>query len=151
MLNETMTDFSFEATNGVHGKLSDYRGQWLVLYFYPRDATPGCTTQGQDFRDQYAEFKKLNAEVFGISRDSMKSHEKFKATQEFPFELISDPEETLCQLFDVMKMKNMYGKQVRGIERSTFIIDPNGTLCQEWRKVKVPDHVSNVLEWLKAQ
>ena len=99
MLNETLHDFNFQATSEVNSKLSDHRGKWLILYFYPRDATPGCTTEGQDFRDHYEEFKKLNAEVFGISRDSMKSHEKFKANQEFPFELISDPDEELCQLF----------------------------------------------------
>ena len=151
MLNETLHDFNFQATSEVNSKLSDHRGKWLILYFYPRDATPGCTTEGQDFRDHYEEFKKLNAKVFGISRDSMKSHEKFKANQEFPFELISDPDEELCQLFNVMKMKNMYGKQVRGIERSTFVINPEGKLRKEWRKVKVPGHVNEVLEWLKAQ
>ena len=150
MQNETLNDFNFQATSGITGKMSDYRGKWLILYFYPRDATPGCTTEGQDFRDQYEEFKKLNAEVFGISRDSMKSHEKFKANQTFPFELISDPDEELCQLFNVMKIKNMYGKQVRGIERSTFVIDPEGKIQKEWRKVKVSNHVKEVLERLKA-
>ena len=151
MLNQAVDNFSFEATSGLKATLSDFRGKWLVFYFYPRDATPGCTVEGQDFSNYYHAFKRLNAEIFGISRDSLASHEKFKTKQEFPFELISDPREELCQLFEVMRNKNMYGKQVRGIERSTFIIDPDGLLCKEWRKVKVPEHVKNVLDYLKEK
>lgn len=151
MTTKTIPNFSFEATSNVSGQLSDYHGQWLLLYFYPRDATPGCTIEGQDFSKHYAAFKALNAEIFGVSRDSLKSHERFKEKQGFPFELISDSDETLCQLFDIMKDKNMYGKKVRGIERSTFVFDPQGKLCQEWRKVSVPEHVTTVLEWLKSQ
>lgn len=119
------------------------------FYFYPKDSTPGCTTESQDFRDAYPQFKALNAEIFGISRDSLKSHENFKCKQEFPFELISDKEEILCKKFDVIKMKTMYGKQVRGIERSTFLIDPQGILRQEWRKVNVKGHVDEVMNTLK--
>jgi thioredoxin-dependent peroxiredoxin len=148
-IGESVPDFAFSATNGLHGQLSDYQGKHVVLYFYPKDATPGCTTEGQDFRDAYAQFQALNTILFGISRDSLKSHENFKAKQNFPFELISDQDEQLCQLFDVIKMKSMYGKQVRGIERSTFIIDPQGALIKEWRKVSVKGHVSDVLNALK--
>ncbi|MFI4919505.1 MAG: peroxiredoxin [Legionellales bacterium] len=146
--DQIVPNFEFTATNHLQAHLNDYRGKTLVLYFYPRDATPGCTTEGQDFRDAYSKFTALNAEVFGISRDSLKSHELFKSKQNFPFELISDSEEHLCQLFDVIKMKSMYGKQVRGIERSTFIIDNKGVLIQEWRKVRVSGHVDEVLEAL---
>lgn len=140
-----MKNFSFTATNNTKAKLSDFKGQWLVLYFYPKDNTSGCTTQGQNFRDSFKKFQKKNAVIFGVSRDSLASHEKFKAKQEFPFELISDSEETLCELFDVIKLKNMYGKKVRGVERSTFLFSPDGKLVQEWRKVKVPGHVEEVL------
>lgn len=146
---ESVSDFTFAATNGLNAHLSDYRGQHVVLYFYPKDATPGCTTEGQDFRDAYPRFQELNTQIFGISRDSLKSHENFKTKQNFPFELISDHDEQLCQLFDVIKMKSMYGKQVRGIERSTFIIDPQGKLIKEWRKVNVKGHVEDVLRALK--
>ena len=121
----------------------------MVLYFYPKDSTPGCTREGQDFRDNYAKFKRAGAEIVGVSRDSLKSHENFKAKQEFPFELMSDKDEELCQVFDVIKMKNMYGKQVRGIERSTFLIDKNGVLQHEWRKVKVDGHADEVLKAVK--
>ena len=148
-VDESVPDFAFAATSGLNAHLSDYQGQTIVLYFYPKDATPGCTTEGQDFRDAYPQFQALNAQIFGISRDSLKSHENFKAKQNFPFELISDPDEQLCQLFDVIKMKSMYGKQVRGIERSTFIIDPQGKLIKEWRKVSVKGHVDEVLSALK--
>lgn len=151
MLNQSVESIEFQATNNVSAKIGDYKGNWLVLYFYPKDATPGCTTEGQDFRDKYNDFKACNAEIFGISRDSLASHDKFKAKQSFPFELISDSEETLCTLFDVIKMKNMYGKQVRGIERSTFIINPDGICVQEWRKVKVPGHVDEVLAYIQSQ
>lgn len=145
---QQLPDFTFNATSEVSGRLSDYKGQTVILYFYPKDATPGCTTEGQDFRDAYDQFKTKNAVIFGISRDSLKSHESFKTKQNFPFELISDTDETLCALFDVIKMKNMYGKQVRGIERSTFLIDGNGALQKEWRKVKVKGHVQEVLDAL---
>jgi peroxiredoxin Q/BCP len=149
-IGQEVSDFEFSATNNLNGHLSDFRGQTVVLYFYPKDATPGCTTEGQDFRDAYPQFKSVNTQIFGISRDSLKSHENFKAKQNFPFELISDKEEQLCQLFDVIKMKSMYGKQVRGIERSTFIIDKDGVLVHEWRKVSVKGHVEEVLNFLKS-
>ncbi|HHF7373935.1 peroxiredoxin [Legionella bozemanae] len=148
-IGESVPDFAFTATNGLNARLSDYRGQYVVLYFYPKDATPGCTTEGQDFREAYPQFQELNTQIFGVSRDSLKSHENFKAKQSFPFELISDQDEQLCQVFDVIKMKSMYGKQVRGIERSTFIIDPQGKLSKEWRKVSVKGHVDEVLSALK--
>lgn len=147
---EKLPSLPYSATNGVQGNLNNSHGQWQVIYFYPKDATPGCTTEGQNFRDAYSQFKKLNCEIFGISRDSLKSHDKFKCKQEFPFELISDEQETLCQKFDVIKMKSMYGKQVRGIERSTFLIDPQGVIRHEWRKVSVPGHVDEVLAVLKS-
>ncbi len=126
--------------------LKDLKGRIVVMYFYPRDNTPGCTTEGQNFRDRYAEFQAAGAEVLGVSRDTLASHQKFKEKQAFPFPLIADPDETLCESYGVMKMKNMYGKQVRGIERSTFLIDAQGKLRQEWRGVKVPGHVDAVLE-----
>jgi len=147
---EQVSSFPFNATSDLQATLDDYRGKWLVLYFYPKDATPGCTTESQDFRDQYAQFADLNAELFGISRDSLKSHENFKAKQQLPFELISDADEQICQQFDVIKMKSMYGKQVRGIERSTFIIDPQGKLRHAWRKVSVKEHVAEVITTLKS-
>lgn len=149
-IGQVVPDFEFSATNNLNGHLSDFKGQTVVLYFYPKDATPGCTTEGQDFRDSYPQIKALNAQIFGISRDSLKSHEQFKGKQNFPFELISDQEESLCQLFDVIKMKSMYGKQVRGIERSTFIINKEGILNHEWRKVSVKGHVDDVLNFLKS-
>jgi len=130
-------------------QLSDYQGKYLILYFYPRDNTPGCTTEGQKFRDKIAEFEALNTVILGVSRDSVRVHEGFKTKQSFPFDLLSDQEEKLCTLFDVIKMKNMYGKQVRGIERSTFLIDPNGILIHEWRKVKVKVHIDEVLQTVK--
>ncbi|MFO2553412.1 peroxiredoxin [Legionella pneumophila serogroup 1] len=149
-IGEMVPDFAFNATNNVQGHLNDYKGQITVLYFYPKDATPGCTTEGQDFRDAYSQFKDLNTVIFGISRDSLKSHEQFKSKQNFPFELISDSNETLCQMFDVIKMKSMYGKQVRGIERSTFIINAQGVLTHEWRKVNVKGHVEEVLDTVRS-
>lgn len=148
MLNQPVPDFQLPATSGKTFRLSDYLGKNLVLYFYPKDSTPGCTTQGMQFRDAYAEFQKLNTEIFGISRDSLKSHENFKAKFTFPFELLSDTEELACTQFGVMKMKNMYGKQVRGIERSTFIIDKSGKLVKEWRGVKVDGHAAEVLGFI---
>ena len=141
----------FEAvTTGAPFKLSALRGKKVVLYFYPKDNTPGCTTEGQNFRDRHAEFQAAGAEIFGVSRDSLKSHAGFKAKMGFPFELISDADEKLCLMFDVMKMKNMYGKQVRGVERSTFLIDAEGRVAREWRAVKVAGHVDAVLEAVKA-
>ncbi|PIE44013.1 MAG: peroxiredoxin [Gammaproteobacteria bacterium] len=142
---QPVADFEAAMTSGKTFRLSDFQGKHVVLYFYPKDNTPGCTTEGQDFRDAYAEFQAADTEIFGISRDGLKAHENFRAKQSFPFELISDREEAVCSLFDVIKMKNMYGKQVRGIERSTFLIDKNGILRQEWRKVKVKGHVADVL------
>nr|WP_216605167.1 peroxiredoxin [Pelistega europaea] len=130
--------------------LADFAGKRLVLYFYPKDSTPGCTTESQNFRDAVDAFAAENAVIVGVSRDSLKSHANFITKQSLPFTLISDPEEKLCELFGVMKLKNMYGKQVRGIERSTFLIDENGKLAQEWRGVKVPGHVDAVLEAVKA-
>ncbi|ACT48943.1 alkyl hydroperoxide reductase/ Thiol specific antioxidant/ Mal allergen [Methylotenera mobilis JLW8] len=150
MLNQTVPDFQLPATSGKTFQRSYYSGKYLVLYFYPKDSTPGCTTQGMQFRDAYAEFQAKNTEIFGISRDSLKSHENFKAKFSFPFELLADTEEAACTLFNVIKMKNMYGKQVRGIERSTFIIDANGTLIKEWRGVKVDGHAAEVLSFINS-
>jgi peroxiredoxin Q/BCP len=146
-IGDKIPSIDFEATSGLKANFSDYLGQWMVLYFYPKDATPGCTTEGCDFRDNVAAFP--NTTIFGISRDSLSSHERFKEKQQFSFELISDADETLCQAFDVIKMKNMYGKQVRGIERSTFIIDPNGVVSHVWRKVSVKGHVLDVLSYIQ--
>jgi peroxiredoxin Q/BCP len=149
-VDQAVPDFSAPMTSEQTFKLSDYRGKKIVLYFYPKDNTPGCTTEGLHFRDLYPEFKSANTEIFGVSRDSLPSHEGFKSKLEMPFELISDPDEALCTMFDVMKLKNMYGKQVRGIERSTFVIDEAGILVKEWRGVKVPGHIDEVLEFVKA-
>ena len=149
-IGDQVPTIQFQATSGLTSSFERYRGAWLVLYFYPKDATPGCTTEGCDFRDQEKSFSIFNANILGVSRDSLISHEKFKAKQNFPFELISDPEESLCQLFNVIKMKSMYGKQVRGIERSTFIIDPNGLIQRVWRKVKSAGHVNEVLNELRS-
>lgn len=149
-MGRVVPDFKAPATGDQTIRLKDLRGKNVVLYFYPRDNTPGCTTEGQDFRDHYARFKRRNTVVFGVSRDSLASHEKFKAKFDFPFELIADPDEKLCEQFEVMKDKNMYGKKVRGIERSTFLIDDKGKLREEWRKVKVPGHVEAVLEAVKS-
>jgi len=150
MLNQSVPDFQLPATSGKTFQCSDYLGKRLVIYFYPKDSTPGCTTQGMQFRDAYADFQAKNTEIFGISRDSLKSHENFKAKFSFPFELLADTEEVACALFNVIKMKNMYGKQVRGIERSTFIIDTDGTLIKEWRGVKVDGHAAEVLSFISA-
>lgn len=149
-LNMTVPEFSAPMTGDKTFDLSNYSGKNVVLYFYPKDNTPGCTTEGLHFRDLYPQFQTANTEIFGISRDSLRSHEGFKSKLDMPFQLISDPEESLCAMFDVMKMKNMYGKQVRGIERSTFVIDGAGTLVKEWRGVKVPGHVDDVLEYVKT-
>jgi len=144
-IDKKVPDFTAEATGGKV-RLSALKGRTVVLYFYPKDNTPGCTTEGADFAAAHRKFDKAGAVVLGVSRDSLKSHESFKAKLGFPFELISYPQEKLCEAFGVRKMKNMYGKQVRGIERSTFLIGPDGTLAQEWRKVKVDGHVAEVLE-----
>jgi thioredoxin-dependent peroxiredoxin len=144
-ISDTVPNFEAKATGDKTIQLGDYRGKYVVLYFYPKDSTPGCTQEGQDFRDNIDKFTALDAVILGVSRDSLKSHENFKCKQEFPFDLISDNEEALCGLFDVIKMKNMYGKQVQGIERSTFLIDPLGVLVREWRKVSVKGHCEQVL------
>ena len=149
-LNKKVPNFSLPATGAQTLELRQFQGKNLVLYFYPKDSTPGCTAEGQDFRDHYPEFQNLQTEILGVSRDSIRSHENFKAKQGFPFELLSDSDETLCQLFDVIKEKNMYGHKVMGIERSTFLIDSQGKLRREWRKVKVAGHVAEVLEAIKS-
>lgn len=148
-LNKKVPAFSCMATPDQKIKLSDLKEKKLVLYFYPKDNTPGCTTEGQDFQAALAKFKRAGASVFGVSRDSLSSHQKFKEKFKFKFDLISDPDEELCKLFDVIKMKNMYGKKVRGIERSTFLIDEKGVLRKEWRKVRVKKHVEEVLQAVK--
>ena len=150
ILDKAVPDFQLPATSGVTFQLSQFLGKNLIIYFYPKDSTPGCTTQGIQFRDAYTDFQNLNTEIFGVSRDSLKSHENFKAKFSFPFELLADTEELACSLFGVMKMKNMYGKQVRGVERSTFVIDKNGTLIKEWRGVKVDGHATEVLNFIKT-
>lgn len=149
-INMIVPDFSAPMTGNQTFRLSDHNGKTIVLYFYPKDNTPGCTTESLQFRDLYPQFQQANAVIFGVSRDSIRSHEGFKAKLELPFELISDPDETLCVMFNVMKMKQMYGKQVRGIERSTFVIDATGKLVKEWRGVKVPGHIDEVLEFVKT-
>jgi len=149
-LDQPIADFQVQATSEQAVTLSALKGQQVVIYFYPKDSTPGCTTQGQGFRDHHAEFKAANTVVFGVSRDSLKSHENFKAKQAFPFELISDKDESLCQLFDVIKLKKLYGKEYMGVDRSTFLIDKDGVLRKEWRGVKVPGHVAAVLEAAQA-
>lgn len=146
VLDKKVPDFSLPATSNHQIKLSELKGKNVVLYFYPKDCTSGCTREGQDFRDHHKKFESLNTVIYGISRDTLKLHEKFKTEQNFPFELIADTEEKACQLFDVIKEKNMYGKKVRGIERSTFLIDSAGILRKEWRKVKVEGHVEQVLK-----
>ncbi len=142
--------FSAPATSDVTFKLSDFKGERVVLYFYPKDNTSGCTTESQDFRDNFRRFRARKTRIFGISRDSLKSHDNFRAKYDFQFDLISDADEKVCTLFDVIKEKNMYGRKVMGIERSTFLIDENGKLAAEWRKVKVKGHVDEVLAALKA-
>jgi len=142
-------DFEVPSTDGTF-RLSDHAGHPVVLYFYPKDNTPGCTTEGMQFRDLYPEFERLGAVVAGISRDSLKSHASFKSKLAFPFPLLSDADEALCNAFGVIRMKNMYGKKVRGIERSTFVIDARGDLVREWRGVKVPGHAAEVLEFVRT-
>lgn len=150
MNNSSFQAFELPSTGGKTFKLSAHLGKTVVIYFYPKDSTPGCTTQGQQFRDHYADFAAANTEIFGISRDSIKSHENFKAKFEFPFDLLADTEELACQLFGVIKMKKMYGKEVRGIERSTFIINKEGVLIHEWRGVKVDGHIPEVLAFIRS-
>ena len=142
-------DFEAASTDGPF-RLSDHAGHPVVLYFYPKDNTPGCTTEGMQFRELHPKFAKLGAVVAGVSRDSLKSHENFKSKMGFPFPLLSDPDEALCERFGVIKMKNMYGKKVRGIERSTFVVDKAGNLAREWRGVKVPGHAEEVLDFVRT-
>jgi len=149
-IDQPVPDFTAQATAGQTVTLSAFKGRQVVLYFYPKDSTPGCTTQGQGFRDQLDAFEAANTMVFGISRDGLKSHENFKAKQGFTFELISDKDEALCQLFDVIKLKKLYGKEYLGVDRSTFLIDRDGVLRQAWRGVKVPGHVEAVLAAAQA-
>jgi peroxiredoxin Q/BCP len=149
VIGKKVSDFSAPSTGGAF-KLSAHKGHPVVLYFYPKDNTPGCTTEGANFRDLHKAFVKLGTVVAGVSRDSPKSHEGFKAKMGFPFDLISDEDEALCKQFDVIKMKNMYGRQVRGIVRSTFVIDGAGKLAREWRGVKVPGHAQEVLDFVKT-
>jgi thioredoxin-dependent peroxiredoxin len=150
VIGTIITDIALPSTGDKTVTLSDYRGKYLVLYFYPKDNTPGCILEGQAFRDNIDKFTQLNAVIVGVSRDSVRVHEGFKCKQQLPFDLLSDTNETLCQWFDVIKLKNMYGKQVLGIERSTFLIDPAGILAYEWRKVKVKAHVDELLQVLNA-
>ena len=150
VLEQPICDFHAQATSGLQIALSALKGQQVVIYFYPKDSTPGCTTEGQGFRDQYAAFQAANTLIFGVSRDSLKAHENFKGKQQFPFELISDADEALCQLFEVIKLKKLYGKEYLGIERSTFLLDGDGVLRQAWRGVKVPGHVDAVLAAAQA-
>jgi peroxiredoxin Q/BCP len=150
MIDQKIPDFSLPTTSGQTFTLSEQAGKLVVIYFYPKDSTPGCTTEGQNFRDLYDQFLAVDTVILGISRDSLKAHENFKAKQAFPFELGSDSDEAVCTLFDVIKMKNMYGKQVRGIERSTFVIDRDGVLRREWRGVKVAGHAQQVLDFVQS-
>jgi len=149
-VGKKVPDTTLHLTGDRTVKLSEYRGRPLVLYFYPKASTPGCTQEGLDFTAAIARFRRQSCVILGASRDSLKAQENFKAKQGFPFDLVADKEETLCELFDVIKMKNMYGRQVRGIERSTFLIDAEGRLRQEWRGVKVKGHVDDVLDAVKA-
>ena len=149
-LNKPLPEFEALATGGVKFTPQAFLGQTVVLYFYPKDNTPGCTTEAMQFRDKYKDFVKAGANVFGVSRDNMKSHDEFKAKLELPFELIADTEEKMCHMFGVVKNKIMYGKKVKGIERSTFLIGADGVLKQEWRGLKVPGHVDEVLKAVKA-
>lgn len=150
MLDKPAPDLELPSTGGENFRLADARGRIVVLYFYPKDNTPGCTTEGQQFRDLHAEFQQSDCDVYGISRDSLKSHESFRSKMGFPFHLLSDAEEAACKHFDVIKMKNMYGKKVRGIERSTFVIDAEGLVRREWRGVKVPGHAQEVLDFVRT-
>lgn len=150
MPNTKLADFSLPSTGGKTFRLEAQAGKKLVIYFYPKDSTPGCTSEGQQFRDAYDAFRAAGCEIVGISRDSIKSHESFKAKQGLPFDLLSDVGETVCNQFGVIKMKNMYGKVVRGIDRSTFVVDSKGVVRAEWRGVKVPGHVDQVLAFVES-
>ena len=149
-VGKRVPDFELPATGDKSVSLAEFQGRNVVLYFYPKDNTPGCTTEGQDFRDHHGKFQRQNTVVFGISRDRIRAHENFRAKYDLPFDLLSDAGEELCQAFGVIKLKNMYGRKVRGIERSTFLIDASGVLRHEWRRVKVTDHVAKVLEAVEA-
>ena len=150
VLNKALPDFEAQATSGVKFTPQAFSGQAIVLYFYPKDHTPGCTTEGMQFRDLHKKFVDAGARVYGVSRDSLKSHESFKAKMKFPFDLLSDADEKICEQFGVMKMKSLYGRKYRGIERSTFVIDKQGALAREWRGVKVPGHAQEVLDFVKT-
>jgi peroxiredoxin Q/BCP len=149
-VGKKVPDFSLPATGDKTVRLKDLRGKNVVIYFYPKDSTPGCTTEGRDFSENHRKFSRAGTVILGVSRDSLKSHENFKAKQEFPFDLLSDADEKVCKIFDVIKEKNMYGRKVLGIERSTFLIDKEGRLNREWRKVRVKGHVDEVLDAAKA-
>jgi len=149
-IGKKVAPFSLPATGDKTVSLKDFKGTHLVIYFYPKDSTPGCTLEGQNFRDRYSEFQRAGADIVGVSRDSLKAHENFKAKQDFPFDLLSDQDEKLCKQFDVIHEKNMYGRKVLGIVRSTFLIDGNGVLQKEWRKVRVKGHADDVLEAVKS-
>lgn len=149
MVGKKCPKFEGECTSGLTLSNKSFIGRNLVIYFYPKDSTPGCTTEGQEFRDNYKLFKKFNTEIIGVSRDSIKSHENFKLKQLFPFELLSDPDEKMCKTFDVMKLKSMYGREYMGVDRSTFIVDAKGKVIKEWRSVKVKGHVEEVLNTVK--
>lgn len=150
VVNKPLPEFEANATSGVQVSNTSHNGQTLILYFYPKDHTPGCTTEAMQFRDKFKDFEKAGAVVFGVSRDNMKSHDDFKEKLELPFELIADTEEKMCHMFGVVKNKIMYGKKVKGIERSTFLVNADGILVQEWRGLKVPGHVEEVLKAVKA-
>jgi peroxiredoxin Q/BCP len=149
-IGEKVANFSLPATGDKTLTLEDFKGKNLIIYFYPKDSTPGCTLEGQNFRDLYKEFQKSGTDILGVSRDSLKAHENFKAKQQFPFDLLSDADEKLCKQFDVIHEKNMYGRKVMGIVRSTFLIDGSGVLRNEWRKVRVKGHVEEVLEAVRS-
>lgn len=149
-LNQPVPDFQAQATGDQAITLADLKGKNVVIYFYPKDNTPGCTSEGEDFRDRMEQFSALDTEIFGVSRDGLKAHENFRAKYQFPFHLISDKDESLCKLFDVIKLKKLYGKEHLGIERSTFVIDKHGVLRSEWRGVKVKGHADEVLEAVKT-
>jgi peroxiredoxin Q/BCP len=149
-LGQPIGDLALTLTGNRQARLADYHGRHLVLYFYPKASTPGCTQEGQDFRDAFADFTALDTAILGASRDGLKAQENFKAKQGFPFDLVADTDEALCRLFDVIKVKKMYGRESLGVERSTFLIDAQGVLRREWRGVKVPGHVPEVLEAVRA-
>jgi peroxiredoxin Q/BCP len=149
-IGEKVANFSLPATGDKTLTLEDFKGKNLIIYFYPKDSTPGCTLEGQNFRDLYKDFQKSGTDILGVSRDNLKAHENFKAKQQFPFDLLSDADETLCKQFDVIHEKNMYGRKVMGIVRSTFLIDGSGILRNEWRKVRVKGHVEEVLEAVRS-